>query len=161
MILAEILGGKEDVVVAGGVEPIADGGPKIARHERVDEAQLREGARRFDERNELVNGVDRFAVLGVAADRVFLTLRRGIARRREVDGLPARLQIRKPLGVDDQPCGRVEGRWRVDDRAVDEFSVVLIHTLPFIFAAFERGGFTLGRGSFATERGSFTTERGG
>ena len=132
MILAEILGGKEDVVVAGGVEPIADGGPEIARHERVDETQLRERARRFDERNELVNGVDRFAVLGVAADGVFLTFRRGIARRREVDGLPARLQIRKPLGIEDKSGGGVEGRGRVDDCAVDEFAVVLVHGCWFV-----------------------------
>ena len=38
MILAEVLSGDEDVVVAGGVEPVADGGPKVAGHEDVDEA---------------------------------------------------------------------------------------------------------------------------
>ena len=38
MILAEVLGGDEDVVVAGCVEPVADGRPEVARHEGVDEA---------------------------------------------------------------------------------------------------------------------------
>lgn len=33
MVFAEVLGGNEDVVVAGGIEPVADGGPEIARHE--------------------------------------------------------------------------------------------------------------------------------
>lgn len=49
MVFAEVLGGDEDVVVAGGVEPVADGGPEVARHEGVDEAQLGEGARWGDE----------------------------------------------------------------------------------------------------------------
>ena len=30
MVFAEVLGGEEDVVVAGGVEPVADGGPEVA-----------------------------------------------------------------------------------------------------------------------------------
>ena len=38
MVFAEVLGSDEDVVVAGGVEPVADGRPEVARHERVDEA---------------------------------------------------------------------------------------------------------------------------
>ena len=46
VVFAEVLGGDEEVVVAGGVEPVADGGPEVAGHERVDEAQLAECARR-------------------------------------------------------------------------------------------------------------------
>ena len=61
MILAEILRGNEDVVVAGGVEPVANGGPEIARHEGVDEAQLGERARRGDEGNELEVGAANYA----------------------------------------------------------------------------------------------------
>ena len=32
MILAEVLGSDEDVVVAGSVEPVADGGSEVARY---------------------------------------------------------------------------------------------------------------------------------
>ena len=46
VVFAEVLGGDEEVVVAGGVEPVADGGPEAAGHERVDEAQLGESVRR-------------------------------------------------------------------------------------------------------------------
>ena len=46
MVFAEVLGGDEEVVVAGGVEPVADSGPEVAGYERVDEAQLAERARR-------------------------------------------------------------------------------------------------------------------
>lgn len=58
MIFAEVLGGNEEVVVAGGVEPVADGGPEVAGHERVDEAQLAECARRRNDRHELENRAD-------------------------------------------------------------------------------------------------------
>ena len=47
VVFAEVLGGDEEVVVAGGGgEPVADGGPEVAGHERVDEAQLEENMRR-------------------------------------------------------------------------------------------------------------------
>ena len=48
MILAEVLGGEEDVVVAGSVKPIADGKPEVARRQRVDETELGESTRRID-----------------------------------------------------------------------------------------------------------------
>ena len=126
MVFAKVLGGEEDVVVARGVEPVADGGPEIARHEGVDEAQLGESTRRGDEGNELEVGADVGRRFGVASDFVGL-VRRRIGGRLEVEELPARLQIRKPLGIEDQSSGGVEGRGRVDDCAVDEFAVVLIH----------------------------------
>ena len=37
------------------------------------------------------------------------------------------MEIGEPLGVENEPSGSVEGRWRVDDRAVDEFAVVGVH----------------------------------
>ena len=126
MILSEVLRGNEDVIVAGGVEPVADGGPEIARHEGVDEAELGESARRGDEGNELEVGADVGRRFGIARDFVGLVWRR-IGGRLKVKELPARLQIRKPLGIEDQSGGGVEGRGRVDDRTVDEFAVVLIH----------------------------------
>ena len=127
MILAEVLGGEEDVVVARGVEPIADGGPEIARHEGVDEAELGEGARRGDEGNELEVGADVSRRFGVASDFVGL-VRRRIGGRLEVEEFPARLKVGETLGVEDQPGGGVEGRGRVDDCAVNEFAVVLVHS---------------------------------
>lgn len=126
MILAEVLGGNEDVVVAGGVEPVADGGPEIARHEGVDEAQLGESTRWGDEWDELEVGADVGRRFGVAGDFVGLVWRR-IGGRLEVEELPTRLQIGEPLGIDDHSGGRVEGRGRIDDRTVDEFSVVGVH----------------------------------
>ena len=72
MILAEVLGGDEDVVIVGGVEPVADGGPEVAGHERVDEAQLREGARRGGEGNELEVCLNVVVGFGVARDDVRL-----------------------------------------------------------------------------------------
>ena len=53
VVFAEVLGGDEEVVVAGGVEPVADGGPEVAGHERVDEAQPAERARRRNDGHEL------------------------------------------------------------------------------------------------------------
>ena len=126
MVFAEVLGGNEDVVVAGGVEPVADGGPEIARHEGVDEAELGESARRGDEWNELEVGADVSRRFGVAGDFVGL-VRRRIGGRLEVKELPARLQIGETFGIDDQSGGRVEGRGRIDDCAVDEFAVVGVH----------------------------------
>ena len=126
MILAEVLGGDEDVVVAGGVEPVADGRPEIARHEGVDEAELGESARRGDEGNELEVGADVGRRFGIARDFVGLVWRR-IGGRLEVEELPARLKVGETFGIDDQSGGRVEGRGRVDDCAVDEFPVVGVH----------------------------------
>lgn len=127
MILAEVLCGEEDVIEAGSVKPIADGGPEVARRQRVDETQLGEGARRFDERDELEVRLDVGVRFGVAGDGVLLPLRRRIGGRLEVEELPARLEIRKSLGVEDQSGGSVEGRGRVDDRTIDEFAVVRVH----------------------------------
>lgn len=127
MILAEVLGSDEDVVVAGSVEPVADGGPEVARHEGVDEAELGEGARRGDEGNELEVGSDVGRRFGVAGDFVGLAQRR-IGGRLKVEELPACLQIGEALGIEDESSGSVERRGRVDDRAVDEFAVVLIHS---------------------------------
>ena len=124
MILAEVLGGEEDVIAAGSVKPIADGEPEVARRQRVDETQLGEDTRRFDERDELEIGLDVGVRFGVAGDGVLLPLRRRIGGRLEVEELPARLEIRKSLGVEDQSGGGVEGRGRVDDRTIDEFAVV-------------------------------------
>ena len=86
MVSAEVLGGDEDVVVAGGVEPVADGGPEIARHEGIDEAQLGEGARWGDEWNKLEVGADVGRRFGVAGDFVGL-VRRRIGWRLEVEEL--------------------------------------------------------------------------
>lgn len=47
MVFAEILSRKEEIVVAGGVEPVAAGLPNAALHQRVDEPQLGERARRL------------------------------------------------------------------------------------------------------------------
>ena len=58
MILAEVLGGEEDVIAAGSVKSIADGEPEVARRQRVDETQPGEDTRRFDERDELEIGLD-------------------------------------------------------------------------------------------------------
>ena len=127
MILAEVLGGEEDVIEAGSVKPIADGGPEVARRQRVDETQLGEGARRFDERDELEVRLDVGVRFGVAGDGVLLPLRRRIGGRLEVEELPARLEIRKSLGIEDQSGGSVEGLGRVDDRTIDEFAVVRVH----------------------------------
>lgn len=127
MILSEVLRGNEDVVIAGGVEPVADGEPEVAGHERVDEAQLREGARRGDEWNELEVCLNVVVGFCVARDDVLLPLRRRIGGRLKVEELPARLEIREPFGVHDQSSGGVEGRGRIDDRAVDKFAVVGVH----------------------------------
>ena len=126
MIFAEVLGGDEDVVIAGGVEPIANGGPEIARHEGVDEAELGESARRGDEGNELEVGADVGVRFGIAGDFIGL-VRRRIGGRLEVEELPTRLKVGETLGIDDQSGGGVEGRGRVDDRTADEFSVVGVH----------------------------------
>ena len=114
MVFADVLGGEEDVVVAGCVEPVANGGPEIARHEGVDEAELGENARRGDEGNELEVGADVGRRFGIASDFVSL-VRRRIGGRLEVEELPARLEIRKTLGIEDQSGGGVEGRGRVDE----------------------------------------------
>ena len=126
MILAEVLRGEEDVVIAGSVEPVADGGPEIARHEGIDEAQLGEGARWGDEWNKLEVGADVGRRFGIAGDFVSL-VRRRIGGRLEVEELPTRLKVGETLGVDDQPGGGVERRGRIDDCAVDEFAVVGVH----------------------------------
>lgn len=91
MIFAEVLGGNEEVVVAGSIEPVADGGPEVAGHERVDEAQLAEGARRRNDRHELEDRADVGGRLGVAADAVLLPFRRRIGGRLEVEELPTGL----------------------------------------------------------------------
>ena len=93
MVFAEVLGGDEDVVVAGGVEPVADGGPEIARHEGIDEAQLRDGARWGDEWNKLEVGADVGRLFGVAGDFVGL-VRRRIGGRLEVEELPTRQLVK-------------------------------------------------------------------
>ena len=126
MVFAKVLGGEEDVVVARGVEPVADGGPETARHEGVDEAQLGESTRRGDEWNELEVRPDVGRRFGVAGDFVGL-VRRRIGGRLEVEELPTRLKVGETLGVEDQPGGSVEGRGRIDDRTVDEFAVVGVH----------------------------------
>ena len=134
MVFAEVLGGDEEVVVAGGVEPVADGGPEVAGHERVDEAQLAECARRRNDGHELEDRADVGGRLGVAADTVLLPFRRRIDGRLEVKKLPSGLQVRQPLGVHDHAGWRVERRGRVDDRAVDEFSIAGVHGFAFLFA---------------------------
>ncbi len=101
VVFAEVLGGDEEVVVAGGVEPVEDGGPEIAGHERVDEAQLAERARRRNDGHELEDRADVGGRLGVAADAVLLPFRRRIDGRLEVAKLPSGLKIREPLGVHD------------------------------------------------------------
>ena len=58
VVFAEVLGGDEEVVVAGGVEPVADGGPEVAGHKRVDEAQLAERARRRNDGHKLEDRAD-------------------------------------------------------------------------------------------------------
>ena len=109
MVFTEILGGEEDVVVARGVEPVADGGPEIARHEGVDEAELGESARRGDEWNELEVRPDVGRRFGIARDFVGLVWRR-IGGRLEVEELPTRLKVGETLGIEDQSGGGVEGR---------------------------------------------------
>ncbi len=89
VVFAEVLGGDEEVVVAGGVEPVADGGPEAAGHERVDEAQLAERARRRNDGHELEDRTDVGGRLGVAADAVLLPVRRRIEVRREGSELNA------------------------------------------------------------------------
>ncbi len=91
VVFAEVLGGDEEVVVAGGVEPVADGGPEVAGHERVDEAQLAERARRRNDGHELEDRADVGGRLGVAADAVLLPFRRRIDGRLEVKELPSGL----------------------------------------------------------------------
>ena len=77
--------------------------------------------------SELEIGLDVGVRFGVAGDGVLLPLRRRIGGRLEVEELPARLEIRKSLGIEDQSGGGVEGRGRVDDRTIDEFAVVGVH----------------------------------
>ena len=128
MVFAEFLRGDEDVVVAGGVEPVANGGPEVAGHERGDEAELTEPTRRTVDRDELEVRLNVVVGFGIARDDVLFPFRRRIGGRLEVEKLPTRLQIRKPLGIEDQSGRRVERRGRVNDCAVDEFAVVLIHS---------------------------------
>ena len=132
MVFADVLRGGEEVVVAGLVEPVADDGPETALGEGSDEAQLGEGARRRNDGHELEDGLDVGGRLGVAGDAVFPSLRRRIDGRLEVEELPPGLKIREPLGVHDQAGGRVERRGRIDDCAVDEFSVVGVHGIAFV-----------------------------
>ena len=132
MVFAEILCGDEEIVVAGSVEPVADAKPEIARHERVDETQLRERARRRLDGDEFEVRPNVGVRFGVAGDGVLLPFRRRIGGRLEVKELPTRLQILKPLGIEDHSTGRLEGRGRVDDRAVDEFAIVLVHGCWFV-----------------------------
>ena len=68
MVFAEVLGGDEEVVVAGGVEPVADGRSEVTGHERVDEAQLAERARRRNDGHKLEDRADVGGRFGVAAD---------------------------------------------------------------------------------------------
>ena len=91
VVFAEVLGGDEEVVVAGGVEPVADGGPEVAGHKRVDEAQLAERARRRNDGHELEDRADVGGRFGVAADAVLLPFRRRIDGRLEVKELPTGL----------------------------------------------------------------------
>ena len=58
VVFAEVLGGDEEVVVAGGVEPVADGWPEVAGHKRVAEAQLAERARRRNDGHKLEDRAD-------------------------------------------------------------------------------------------------------
>ena len=132
VVFAEVLGGDEEIVVAGGVEPVADGGPEVAGHERVDEAQLAECARRRNDGHELEDGLDVGCRLGVTGDAVFPSFRRRIDGWLEVEELPSGLEIREPLGVHYQARWRFERRGRVNDCAVDEFSVVGVHGIAFV-----------------------------
>ena len=91
MVFAEVLGGDEEVVVAGGVEPVADGRTEVAGHERVDEAQLAECARRRNDGHELEDRADVGGRFGVATDAVLLPFRRRIDGRLEVEELPSGL----------------------------------------------------------------------
>ncbi len=94
VVFAEVLGGDEEVVVAGRFEPVADGGPEVAGDERVDEAQLAERARRRNDGHELEDGLDVGGRLGVAGDAVFLPFRRRIDGRLEVKELPSGLMTK-------------------------------------------------------------------